>query len=590
MTNKIFAKVMTGVVVASAMIPAMTSCKEDYLETAPITSISKADVANTLDGALYAMQGACSSMYRQMRDYNWNNTDGEPYYNTMYGEGLGNEFHDRIWCIYASNIADWTQMRLQTSMMANYQWRFSYGVISAANQVLEGIDNVPVAEDTEIAERDFIKAVCLTLRAHHYNKLFQVYGPRWVDSNNGAVTSALPLRLNSTENDVPFATSAEIMNQIYADCDQAIALFNGSSYNDNLIWTPDVNVAHGVKAHAAAVKQDWQTARSEAKAAREGHPIMSAYDYVKGGFIKANDEYLWATWFQSEGMYYDGNGGTYACNGWVVGSWGCSSGIDFDLYRNIPMTDCRKGLYLAPGFFEYHKDDEVGAIATELGLNDNSFFDPAIITPSNTNMSAGTSDAMNNFIDQYACMPEYWPDWNDPDMPLTSDYVGGPYPYYGKYTWRQSGLQYKFWGVDTFATNQYPFMRASELGYLEAEAAYMLGDEANARSIMIELNKDVRDPEFACTESGEDLLNKIRTYRHIELWGEGYNWFDYKRWNITMHRSGWVANDPTSGNYQVNLAKDFEPSIKEGWRVSVPSGEFNYNKAVSVEQLPGNNQ
>lgn len=133
-------------------------------------------------------------------------------------------------------------------------------------------------------------------------------------------------------------------------------------------------------------------------------------------------------------------------------------------------------------------------------------------------------------------------------------------------------------------------MRASEMAYLEAEAAFMLGDENAAREILIAINKDYRDPDFTCTESGEALLAKLKTYRHIELWGEGFTWFDYKRWNTTMHRNGWKANDPTSGNYQNNLAKDFAPSDKCGWRISVPNGEFNYNKAISVDELPDSNR
>lgn len=586
MKKNIFVKAMTGMLAASAIVPAMTSCSSDYLEETPITSISKADVAETLDGALYAMQGACSSMYRQMREYpGWNNTCGEPYYNIMYGEAPGNTYHDRIWCVYASNIADWTQMRSQTSMMANYMWVYAYGVINAANQVLDGIDKIPVTDDNEIAQRDFIKAVCLTLRGHFYTKLLQVYGPRWQDSNNGAENSGVVLRLNGVDIDVPFSTTGEVMTQIYKDLDDAIALFNGSSYNDQLIWTPDVNVAHGLKARAAAIKLDYQTMRDEARIARQGYPIMSARQYSKGGFIKANEEYMWATWFQSEGMYYDGHGGTYGCNGWTVHSWGVSCGIDFDLYRAIPQTDCRKGMYMAPGFFALHPE-----LAAQHNLTDDSFFDPSIVAASSVTINMGDNQSMVDFVNDYACDPEILPDWNDASMPLTSAFTDGICrPYYAA-TYLVAGLQYKWWGVDTFATNQFPFMRASEMAYLEAEAAFMLGDENAAREILIAINKDYRDPDFTCTEAGEALLAKLKTYRHIELWGEGFTWFDYKRWNTTMHRNEWKANDPTSGNYQHNLAKDFAPSEKCGWRISVPNSEFSYNKAVSVDQLPDSNR
>ncbi len=600
MKKNIFLKGLAGVLVASAIIPAMTSCSSNYLEEAPITSISKADVANTLDGALYAMQGACSSMYRQQRGYpNWNNANGEPYLNVMYGEAPANTFHDRIWNVYYANLSNWSAIRSQTGMMSYAMWRYCYGVIDAANQVLDVIDEVPVNGSNEIAERDFIKATCLTLRAHCYTKLMQVYGPRWCDSNNGAANSAIVLRLESGLSEVPFATTAEVMTAIDTDLLNAIALFNGSSYSDNLIWTPNEDVAHGLRARLAAIKASgdpsaWQTVRDEAKAARQNYPIMTADQYVKGGFIQANQEYMWATWFQSEGMYYDGHGGTYGCNGWAVLQWGVSSGMDFDLYRKIPLTDCRKKLYVGPGWFQIPENKELadelfanGDIETE--LDDNAFFNPNIMDASAMTMNMGKDESMKNYIYELAFDRSRWPD-NTSSMPLASAWSdGGAYPYYAaKYI--LSGLQYKFWGVDTFATNQFPFMRASEMAYLEAEAAYMLGDIAGAQAIMIELNKDKRDPNFTCTETGQALLDKIRAYRHIELWGEGFAWHDYKRWNITMHRSEWKANDPTSGNYPKSLAKDCQPSDNCGWRVSVPQGEFNYNKAVSVEELPDNNR
>lgn len=586
MKKNIFIKGLAGVLVASAIAPAMTSCSSDYLEEAPITSVSKADVANTLDGALYAMQGLCSSMYRQMGDYNWNNTNGELYYNMMYGEAMGNTYHDRIWNVFAANISDWTQMRSQTSMVSHYMWRYAYGLINASNQILDVIDNVPVNGSTDEAERDFIKAVSLTMRAHAYTKLMNVYGPRWADSNNGSLNSGIVIRTTVGEADVPFATTAEVMTQIYKDLDDAIALFNGSSYDDQLIWTPNVNVAHGLKARAASIKLDWQTARDEAKAARQGYPIMTADQYVKGGFICANDEYMWAPWFQSEGIYYWAYGTVYSCNGPNVWGWGVSSAIDFDLYRKIPATDVRKGLYFAPGFQDLPKNQ---ALAAKHKITDASFFDTKNVVPSSVIINVEGS-ALVSFVNDYALDSSNWPDWNNAQMPLSSSWSdGNPYPYYAA-PYLVAGMQYKFWGVDTFGTNQLPFMRASEMAYLEAEAACMLGDYTGAQAIMTEINKNLRDPNFTCTETGDALLDKIRSYRHIELWGEGFTWYDLKRWNVTMHRSEWKEGDVTSGNYQASIAKDFAPDAKCGWRASVPSSEFNYNKAVSVDELPDSNR
>lgn len=587
MNKKIIFKGLAIAIAVGSMASFATSCSDDYLDLAPITDVSKNDVATTLDGARFSMQGMCSSMYSQRRNGGWNNTCGEPYYNIMYGEALGNTFHDRIWNVYAASISNWTQMRnANGNMTTNYMWSYAYSLINCANQILDGIDEIPVSTEEELNERNGIKAVALAIRAHSYIKLTQVYGPRWADSNNGTVNSGVVLRLKSGVDDVPFSPMNEVLDQIYADCDESIKLFNESKYDRGLIWVPNVNVAHGLKARAAALKNDWATVRSEAKLARAGHEIMSAHQYAHEGFIMANQEYLWATWFQSEGMYYDGHGGTYSCNGWAIWSWGVSSGIDFDLYRVIPSTDVRKGMYFAPGFFSLEENKE---IAEECGVDDDSFFNPTMVDAATVRINASENQSLNDASQYVAIDDTRWPD-NNSGMAWSSSFSdGNPYPYlYGAYL--VAGLQYKFWSVDTFGTNQFPYMRASEMAYLEAEAAYMQGDESAAQAIMVEINLDKRDPEFTCTETGEDLLQKIRDYRHIELWGEGFTWFDLKRWNIPMVRNAWVANDNTSGNYQKNLAGTYATDYKEGWRVSVPNNEFSYNKAVHVEELPSNNR
>ena len=592
MKKNILLKGVAGLLVAAAMTPAVTSCSSDYLDLTPITSVSAADVANSLDGARYAMQGLCSSMYRQMGDMNWNNTCGQPYYCMMYGEALGNTYHDRIWNVYASNITDWTQMRTPGSMTSNYMWYFCYGLINAANQILDNIDNLQLSDPNDEKDRKFIKAATLAVRSHAYIQLMQVYGPRWIDSNNGAAISAIVLRTSGAMgNDVPFATTGEVVTRIFTDLNDAIALYNEAGAQSYPLFVPNVNVAHGLKARIAAIKavtkEDWQVVRDEAKAARQGYEIMSADQYVRGGFVKANQEYLWATWFQSEGMYYYSHGGTYACNGWTVASWGVSNGIDFDLYRKIPLTDIRKGLYIAPGgFLELNQD-----LADAYGLTDADFFDAKKVNSSAITFTGGEKKDWVNFINDYACDSSKWPDQTGTELPLTSPWEGGPFPYYNA-AYLVLGLQYKFWGVDSFATNQFPYMRASEMGYLEAEAEYEMGNEAAARAILIELNKDKRDPNFTCTESGTALRDKIRAYRHIELWGEGFTWFDLKRWNVTLNRTAWKAGDVNSGNYPANLVtgKCWAPSDKEGWRASVPTSEFNYNKAVHVEDLPGSNR
>jgi DNA repair protein RecN (Recombination protein N) len=49
-----------------------------------------------------------------------------------------------------------------------------------------------------------------------------------------------------------------------------------------------------------------------------------------------------------------------------------------------------------------------------------------------------------------------------------------------------------------------------------------------AQKALEELNQ-TRQPGYTCTKTGDDLFKEIVNYRELELWGEGFNWFDYVR-------------------------------------------------------------
>ena len=41
------------------------------------------------------------------------------------------------------------------------------------------------------------------------------------------------------------------------------------------------------------------------------------------------------------------------------------------------------------------------------------------------------------------------------------------------------------------------------------------------------------DPSFDAAKFSDDqVLDAVRLYRRIDLWGEGFDYFDYKRWKI----------------------------------------------------------
>ncbi len=72
------------------------------------------------------------------------------------------------------------------------------------------------------------------------------------------------------------------------------------------------------------------------------------------------------------------------------------------------------------------------------------------------------------------------------------------------------------------------YMRAAEMYLIEAEAKAHLGNNEGAQILFNMVS--TRDSGYTLPSMSEaDLLEEIWTQRRIELWGEGFSWFDLKR-------------------------------------------------------------
>ena len=140
------------------------------------------------------------------------------------------------------------------------------------------------------------------------------------------------------------------------------------------------------------------------------------------------------------------------------------------------------------------------------------------------------------------------------------------------------GAQLKFWCKNDYGSGNYCVMRAAEMLLAEAEAAYYNRDETTAVNNLKELNAQ-RNPNYTCNLSGEALLEEIRLQRRFELWGEGFNWFDLKRWNLPMERKAWEKNNIDSNNIP-QAYKLIKEASDRGWKYAVPLNESRYNKLV----------
>jgi len=123
---------------------------------------------------------------------------------------------------------------------------------------------------------------------------------------------------------------------------------------------------------------------------------------------------------------------------------------------------------------------------------------------------------------------------------------------------------------DTDFEGDYVFMRGAEMYLIEAEAKALAGDDAGARQALY-LLMTTRDPSYTLSSnSGTALLEEIRFNRKVELWGEGFAFFDMKRWNTGLSRTYTGTNHTTLGLFDY-------PSGSVKLNFQIPLSEVNTN-------------
>lgn len=425
-------------------------------------------------------------------------------------------------------------------------WYYYYTIIGNANTIIANIDD---ADGTE-ADKAFIKASALTFRAYAFEKLAHYYCWRWQDSNNGA-SQGLVLRLDESTGSIPYSTLAETYTQIYKDLDDAISLYTQSGKNREAaeVWMPNINVAHAVYARAALTKQDYTKALSEAKLARQNYPLMSNSDY-QAGFCNPTGEWIFGCFGGSqENNWYWSYGVQFACNGYYASTQQTGAGaIGRELINRIPNNDARKALFLTEDKFPGYNFNDGSAMDLSYGI-----------------LGMG-SEAVADQL------------WEDAATYCQKMAVSGlEAPYQAGYMYL--GGQLKFYVFDTPGVSYLPFIRSSEMVLIEAEASYFLHDEPAAQAALVDLNKTSgRNPEYTCTKTGDALWSEIMDYRELELWGEGFAWSDYKRWNRPVVRKGFADG----GNAHISIAKTIPADGANKWTWDIPLAETDYNDALNL--------
>lgn len=499
---------------ACATLLLATSCGSDYLNVSSGSQIEQDAVYASTSNLSKAVNGIARLMTMQYKDVKWN---GEGSIKTWYGNFLGNDYYRNNYTALAP-IVNGTYMQDPSSQYDEYPWFYYYKLISNANPIILHAD----AAQGNLADKQFTKAQALTYRAYSYMMLVQFYAKRWKDSDNGA-TSGVALRLDESKGELPLSTLAQCYEQIYKDLDEAIRLFrlSGKDREKGCNYLPNLNAAYAVYARAAINREDWENAAKYALLAREGYPLMSNEEYQNGGFNTANQEWIWSVYSnETESIY---NYQYFACEGSNTSYSSYLSrpaGISKELYDQIPASDIRKSMFLDPKGEAY--------------------------TASNN--YAGTTLRTRAF-------QEYGSKLN------AKSYI---------FAYMQLKQQAKV----APGVGELNLFRSSEMYLIEAEADYHLKKEIRAQELLFTLNTMTgRNPKYICIKTGNDLLKEIQLYNRIELWGEGHDWFNYKRWGLPLVRHA----AKNGGTFPSNFAITVQPEDKDGWTWVIPNMESDFN-------------
>ncbi|MCD8309695.1 MAG: RagB/SusD family nutrient uptake outer membrane protein [Prevotellaceae bacterium] len=157
----------------------------------------------------------------------------------------------------------------------------------------------------------------------------------------------------------------------------------------------------------------------------------------------------------------------------------------------------------------------------------------------------------------------WWdPTGSDEDLP-SSSYVAQPYQVR------------KFEAVSTAsAVGDVAFMRLAEMYLTEAEALARAGNSTQAQSVFTQF-QITRDPDYVSKgNTGDALAEEIMNSRRVELWGEGFRFYDLKRLHLPIVRGS---------NFDITFCGFLEKDADaQGWTWEIPLKETDYNSLCTT--------
>lgn len=393
-------------------------------------------------------------------------------------------------------------------------WSQMYSQIYAANQLAMVID--PATEDNELM---FYLAQAHGMRAFAYFNLAQMYQFTYVGNES---KPCVPLLLDTNADVVATegcarATVEEVYTQIMTDLNAAITLLEKTTLERPDKRYINAGVAYGLRARVNLVMNKWAEAASDAQSALT---LTGATPYTLAEVsVPSFDELDHNAWMWGVLVEETDRVVTSGIVNWPshMGSFnygyasvGAWRMVNQKLYNSIPDTDVRKGWFL-----------------------------------DGNGVSANLSNAQQAYI-------------TDMGAPAYTQVKYAPY-----------GGEL---GTSTNACDV-PLMRAEEMYLVLAEAQAMSGNATQGAATLQNFVNTYRDPAYVCRATSADGVQEaVWNQRRIELWGEGFSYFDLLRLKKGIDRRG--------GGYEAHLVYNIQPNDPVLIYL-IPQSEIQSNALIS---------
>ena len=400
-----------------------------------------------------------------------------------------------------------------TSYGALQVWNMFYKIIYACNTV---ISSIPAdAEDATLLSN---RGQALALRAYCYTTLAQLY--QFTCSNEANLQKpCVPIvRDGMTADELtnnPRQTVEAVYKFIMEDLDEAIVDLDGYYRADK--GMVDQAVAYGFRARVNLLLNNGQAAADDAAKAiaLSGAQPYTRAEVSQPTFCSATaNSVIWANIIvESNDIVQSGivNWPSHMSSLFTDGYTGAGAyrSIASALYDQIPATDVRHGWWL---------DENLSSPLLE-----------------NNNYSVWKEVAESDPSMQYVNVKFGVAGDNMQTLTAAADWI---------------------------------LMRYEEMLFVQAEGLAMAGKEGEAKALLENFVQQNRDPKYTCTG---DVREAIWLQRRIELWGEGFAFFDLQRLekptvrtNSSNWPAAWVVDVPANHSARLWVIPQKEIEANDG--------------------------